>query len=206
MADLTRLFLLIVIPLGLVSCGKDSKSAETAGPVAKSGFQQKSGEMFDDDSDKILGRYGANNPLYSKGQGGGSATEGSDRKNSEFAGNYAGKEFATNDYEKKSFWGKKDYVKQVYGGDTDGSRFMRESRVSGEQFREAGKASREAAQNYDAGTYGTGSAREGSQKGIDRVSDGETDVRRAVYQQPKVEDWRAKRALSRDDTRRMLGE
>ncbi len=202
----------LALPWALASCGGGADAGAGAGEAAApqaatgSGWDQKSGDLFNDDSTRILDRYGSSNPLYSKDAEGGSAMEGSNRSNSQFTRNFEGKEFQADEYEKKAFWGKKDYVKQVYGGNTDGSRFQQSSRFDGQSARQSGQSARGDGKAFAVSEYGTNSAREGSSANIERVSDAETDVRRRVYQQPEVRDWRAKRNISKEEARSLLGD
>jgi hypothetical protein len=158
--------------------------------------------MFDDDSEAILGRYGAMNSAQSAVRGG--ADEGS-KVNEQFDGAYAKREFTGKNYDKKSFWGKKDYAKQVYQGNTDGSGFRQGAREGSQWAKEGAVISNESGRAYDKGREFGGPANEVSQTGISRPSDAKVDGRRAVFQQPKVEDVQRKRALSVEDTRSMLG-
>lgn len=208
MKRLLQLLVIPALPWLLGSCGNDGGGGEAAAPQAATGdgWDQKSGDLFNDDSTKILDRYGSSNPLYSKDAEGGSASEGSNRSNSQFSKAYDGKDFKTDEYEKKAFWGKKDYVKQVYDGNTDGSRFQKSSRFDGSTARQSGQSARGDGKSYQVSDYGTNTAREGSTEGIDRTSDAETDLRRRVYRQPEVRDWRAKRDISKEETRSLLGD
>ncbi|BCX50126.1 hypothetical protein HAHE_40340 [Haloferula helveola] len=187
----------------LASCGTDEVGVADAGASPQQGFKMKSGEMFDDDSQKILGRYGTTNPMFSNGQGG-SASEASS-VNQQFTGEYSKREFQGKNYDKKSFWGRKDYAKQVYSGNLDGSRFQHGAREGSQLAREGSTTSREAGRVFATGESPTSAAREADKKGIPTNSDAETDVRRRVFQQPEVRDWRNQRALSVEDTKDMLG-
>lgn len=121
-----------------------------------------------------------------------------------FKGDYRKKDYQAGEYAKKSWWGNKDYGRQSYQGETDGSRFQQSSRLDGQSAREGGRAAR-TPDPYQTGTYATGSARESEAGGIARPSDAETDVRRRVYQQPDIIDWREQRALSVQQSRGILG-
>ena len=189
--------------VALVSCGSQGGDGGTP-PVGgtQGAARVKSGEMFDDDSSEILQRYGAVNSRYSGAQ---KAGEEGNRKNEEFKGEFADRSFEGKAFDKKSFWGSKDYAKQVYGGDTDGGRFLTSAREGAIDAREGGSRSRDGGKRYETGAFGTEAAKETGRGKIDRLSDAETDVRRRVFQQPEVEDWRPKRALSVEDTKAMLG-
>ena len=115
------------------------------------------------------------------------------------------KAYKTGDYAKKTWWGNKDYGHQTYQGNTDGSRFRESSRLDGQSAREAGTTARGSDQNYQTGGYQTGAAREAASSGIAKPSDTETDIRRRVYQQPEIIDWREQRTMSVEQSRGILG-
>ena len=122
-----------------------------------------------------------------------------------FKGEYAKKEFkGGKEYAKKSWWGDTQYQSKAYQGDTDGSRFQTSSKFQGSQARNARKAAN-IPDNYQTGSYATGSAREASSKRIDRPSDAETDFRRKVYTAPSVIDWREQRAMDMSQSKSILG-
>lgn len=195
--------LLLFVPL-LASCGSEDGVAETATPPPQNGFEQKSGELFDDDSDKMIGRYAKTNPLMQKG-GEKPAEESAVGENRFFEGELAKREFAAKDYTKKAFWGSKDYAKQVYGGNTDGSRFQQGSRFDSQGAREGSMTSAQSGSRYATTQHSTGAAREAGRAKLSKVSDARTDARRESYRQPEVTDWREQRGLTIDDTRSMLG-
>jgi hypothetical protein len=122
-----------------------------------------------------------------------------------FKGEYAKKEFnGGKEYAKKSWWGDTQYQSKQYQGDTDGSRFQTSSKFQGTQARDARKAA-DIPDNYQTGSYATGSARESSGKRIEHSSDAETDFRRKVYTAPSVVDWREQRAMDVNQTKGILG-
>lgn len=187
----------------LASCGAGGGEGAADAGTPETGYRVKSGEMFDDDSDKMLGKYGAMNPMYG-GEGDGDASEAS-KVNGQFNSAYAKRDFEGKNYDRKSFWGKKDYASKVYDGGTDASRFQEGAREGGLWAREGGLVSNDTGRSYDRGREFGGSAVENSQSKLGRPSDAETDVRRRVYKQPKVEDVQRKRALTIEDTKSMLG-
>jgi hypothetical protein len=192
----------------LASCGNDGSEAGTSTAVAtaetQQGFQQKSGDLFDDDSDKMIGRYAKTNPMMQRG-GEKPAEEGSYGANKFFDGEIAKREFASKDYTKKSFWGSKDYAKKVYGGDTDGSQFQKGSRFNSQGAPEGGMTSADSGSRYATGRHATSAAREGGKSNISKVSDAATDSKRSSYKQPEITDWKNQRGLTIDDTKSMLG-
>ena len=129
--------------------------------------------MFDDDSDKMLGKYGAMNPMYG-GQGGGDAAEAS-KVNEQFNSAYAKRDFSGKSHERKSFWGKKGYASKGYDGGTDASRFREGAREGGLWAQEGALVSNETGRSYDRGRDFGGSAAEGSRSPLSRPSDAEVD-------------------------------
>ena len=187
----------------LASCGSSGPVEVPDEGTPQQVARVKSGEMFDDDSEKILGRYGAMNPVLA-GQSGGTASEAS-TVNQQFNQGYNKKAFEGKSYERKAFWGQKDYSKQVFQGDSGNKNFNKGAREGSQWASEGALVSGESGRSFDKGRDFGGSAREGSQRRLDRPSDAEVDVRRAVYKQPEVEDVQRKRALTVDDTRSLLG-
>lgn len=114
------------------------------------------------------------------------------------------KDFATDAYKSKSWWGRREYGRQSYDGGTDGSRFRKASRDQGKGALEAGSAAK-VPDPYQAGQYGTGAASESSRKPMEKPSDIETDQRRRVFDAPDVVDWREQRPLTIEETRGILG-
>lgn len=112
--------------------------------------------------------------------------------------------FKTEDFAKKSWWGNKNYGHKNYSGETDGSRFQKNSRLDDQGAQESGGTAALPAP-YETGSYATSSAAEQSENLIDRPSDAETAVRRKVFQQPDIIDWRQQRTLSLDQSKGILG-
>jgi|GEM_PF-3611074 len=198
-------FLLPLVPACLAllaSCGSDSESAAAVGPQPQQAYRIKSGDGGDDDFGKIQDKYGAINARMAQGGAAGEAGE----LNAQFQGELARHEFASKNYEKKAFWGSRDYAKQVYGGDLgDGSRFQKGAREGVKMAREGTRMSREDARAFATREVEAGSARESGRTPVRTGSDAETDIRRRVYKQPEVLDLNSQRALTVEDTRRMLG-
>lgn len=199
-----QVFLLAGMSAFLSACGNEGGEASSATPAPQQGFQQKSGDLFDDDSDKMIGRYAKTNPTMQKG-GEKPAMEGGVGENKNFEGEIAKRDFAAKDYTKKSFWGSKDYAKKVYGGDMDGSRFQQGSRFNSQGARENTMASSASGSRYATGAHATSAAREGGQSNISKFSDAQTDSRQGSFQQPEITDWKNQRGLTVDDTKGMLG-
>ena len=118
--------------------------------------------------------------------------------------NFQTGEYKSGEYKKKSWWGNKEYDRLAYQGDTDGSRFQKSSRFQGEGARESGNAA-DIPRTYQTDGYATGAAREAGADPMAKPSDAETDIRRRVFQEPEVVDWRQQRALSIEQSRGILG-
>ena len=132
-------------------------------------------------------------------------SEGASRYSTDNTNKYGRKDgYKTGEYAKKSWWGNKDYGTQAYSGNTDGSRFRKDSRLDGKGARESGGAA-DVPDPYQTGNYATSSAREQSKNRLDKPSDAETNVRRRVFQQPDVIDWREQRTLSLEQSKGILG-
>ena len=136
-----------------------------------------------------------------------------EEKRSSFEGktdaNFAGKsfdkkEYKAGDYAKKSWWGNKEYDRKAYDGNTDGSRFQTPSALQGKGAREAGNAA-DIPDNYQTGTYATGSAREAANAPIQKGTSAAVENHKDDYAQPEIIDWRQQRALSVDQAKGILG-
>jgi hypothetical protein len=74
-----------------------------------------------------------------------------------FSGEYGKKNYKAGEYARKSWWGNKEFGRNSFTGDTDGSRFQSDSGLSGQRAREKGSATGFSG-NYEAGSFATGSA------------------------------------------------
>jgi hypothetical protein len=116
----------------------------------------------------------------------------------------AAKPYKTGEYAKSSWWGKTDVPKRPYTGSTDGKRFQTSSRYQGAGAREASTTAQKHAP-YTTGAYKTAAAREGVGKRLDKPSDAETDIRRRVFPDPEMSDWKQQRSLDVKTTKSILG-
>jgi len=121
-----------------------------------------------------------------------------------FKGDYAKKDYKTGDYAKKSWWGNKEYGRQQYAGNTDGSRFQKDSRFDGKGARESGSAA-DIPDAYQTDTYATNAARETGKDKLTKPANAEIENRREVFQQPDILDWQEQRKLSLEQSRGILG-
>ena len=121
-----------------------------------------------------------------------------------FQGKYQKKAYPTKDVATKSWWGSKPYEHQKYAGNTDASRFQKNSPLAGKGAREAGTAA-DLPADYKTGSYATNAAREAGQRRIGKPTDTQTDDRRKVYPAPEITDWKEQRSLSVDQSKGILG-
>jgi Ni/Co efflux regulator RcnB len=193
---MTRFQIIFLLPLLLLaSCAKDSNSSST-----ESGFKPLSQRLDEnngyaqDESGNWAPRSDKRSPYESQG-----GSRYFDKKS-----NYNQKAYQAGEYAKKSWWGNKDYGRKAYAGETDGSRFQQGSKFQGRTAREAG-GSADIPDAYQTGAYATSAAREAGAGNLDRPSDAETDIRRRVYKQPEIIDWREQRSLTLDQSKGLLG-
>ena len=126
------------------------------------------------------------------------------RESAYFKGDYSKKQYKTEEYGKKSWWGDTKYESKRYEGNTDGSRFQTSSKFQQQGAREANTAA-DIPDPYKTGNYATTSAREAGSKRLDKSSDAETDSRRRVFTQPEIYDWRKQRDMSVSETKGIMG-
>lgn len=179
----------------LASCGSGSDKKQASPPPKKESLKD------------IFASSGSKDPNSFK-QGADGKLEYQNGKRSQFENKgeasvggktYQTSAYRTGDYEKKSWWGNKDYGSKAYAGSTDGSRFQTKSRLDGQGAPEAGNQAR-IPDAYDTGTYTTGNAREaGNVSRDDAVQAREENRTYAPYQ------WDKARDISVDQSRSMLG-
>lgn len=195
-----RLYPILLFLLGPVSCSSDSGSAQKSQPVFKP-FSQRIAEdqqqvgkdnFKPDENGNFLPQDNKRSSFETKGQ------------SPYFKGDYAKKAYKAGTYEKKSWWGNKDYGRQQYAGNTDGSRFQKNSRFDGKGAQESGSAA-DIPGPYQTDNYATGDAREAGKDRLTRPSNAEIENRREVFQQPMILDWQEQRKLSLDQSKGILG-
>jgi hypothetical protein len=177
----------------MASCSNDTKVAEPA-PTHKT-FNQRLSEKngYSQDSE---GNW--------KIQGDKRSSFESQGASPYFKGEYQKNTYKTGEYAKKSWWGNKDYGRKTYDGNTDGSRFMTPSTLDGKNAREASTTAKLPG-TYETKNFATNQAREASTQNISKNSDAETDIRRRVFQEPQIIDWREQRTLSLEQSKGLLG-
>jgi hypothetical protein len=121
-----------------------------------------------------------------------------------YQGEYGKKAYKTGEYAKKSWWGNKQYGREQYAGNTDGSRFQKDSRFGGKGARESGSAAKLPGA-YQTDNYATSAAREADNERLSKPSNAEIENRREGFQQPEIIGWQEQRKLSMDQSRGILG-
>lgn len=128
----------------------------------------------------------------------------SQRDSPYFKGKIEPERYKTGEYEKKSWWGSKDYGKKEFAGDTDGSRFQTTARQQGQTSSESGKAAR-TSEPFRTNSLERTSARESSNPAIKRTTNAAVESKSSTYKAPSVIDWREQRSMSMDRSRGILG-
>jgi len=194
--SLKRFSVILCLPLLLaVSCSSDSNSSSGNPSLAQKSLAQR----LDENNGYKQDSEGNWSP-----QSGKRSSFETNRESAYFKGDYAKKQYKTGDYAKKSWWGDTKYESKRYEGATDGSRFQTTSKFQQQGAREA-KTAADIPDNYKTGTYTTATAREAGSKRLGKTSDAETDVRRRVFPQPDIFDWREQRSMSLSETKGILG-
>lgn len=185
----------LLLPLLLLaSCASDS-SPEKSSPPARKTLSERMNENngYKQDSE---GNWKSQNDRRSSYE---SQGETHDSKK-----DFKKQAYKAGDYTKKSWWGNKDYGRQTYEGNTDGSRFQKSSALQGKGANEGG-TNANIPDNYQTNAYSTGAAREAGGKQIKKGSNTEIENRRSGYEQPEIIDWREQRSLSMDQSKGILG-
>ena len=178
----------------VVSCATDSKNKQSSEAEFKPLSQrlEESNGYVQDSSGNWVPRGDKRSSFESQGA------------SPYFKGEYNKKNYQTDQYSKKSWWGNKEYGRKSYAGDTDGSRFQKASQMQGRGARESG-GSADLPDAYQTGNYATSDARETSVRKVTKTTDAETDNRRSIYSQPEIIDWREQRALTLEQSKGILG-
>eukprot|EP00903_Cladosiphon_okamuranus_P003938 g3936.t1 len=119
----------------------------------------------------------------------------SQRDSAYFKGKIEKDQYKTGSYAKKSWWGSKDYGKQEYSGNTDGSRFMTEARQAGQQARFDGQTANVKGK-FETNTLGREAARESGFSAIDKPSSSSVESARSSYKAPSIVGWQEQREMS----------
>ena len=118
---------------------------------------------------------------------------------------YNAKQYNPGEVQKKSWWGDRDYNKKSYQGNTDANRFLTKSQYGNQSANEGKQTSRDAGRRYETEAIARKSASEENATSMQHTSDAETDVRRRVFAEPSIIDWKAQRSMDVNQTRSLLG-
>lgn len=203
------LSLVAIFPLLVTSCASDSgkKNSSPSSAVAA----RPSGASPEEKFNSWAGGMSKDNGFV-KDANGNLVPKSNKRSSFERKGqdpNFAGKsfekkEYHTGDYTKKSFWGTKEYDRKAYAGNTDGSRFQKDSNLQGKGARESGTAAKVPG-DYKTDNYATNSARESGLAPIKKGSNDAIENRRKVFVEPEIITWQEQRKLTVDQSKGILG-
>jgi len=118
---------------------------------------------------------------------------------------FSGKDYTTRSYAKKRWQGNTKFERQQYQGNTDANQYKMEPWFVRKQASAEGKSANFNDQAFVTQGYDKKSANEQNANRIQRPSDAETDVRRRVFPQPDITDWKEQEGLGVKDTNRLLG-
>ena len=118
---------------------------------------------------------------------------------------FKGEDYSTKSYSKKRWHGNTQYQSKSYDGNTNANHYKTEPWFVQKQARNSGKESTAEGKAYKVNSYGKSAAREQGVPRLEYASDAETDVRRRVYKQPDIINWKDQQDLSVQDTNRLLG-
>jgi hypothetical protein len=191
-----KTLLILAAPVILsASCASDSGNTNSAATAPRKSFTER---MTEDNGYK-QDSEGNWKPRSDKRSSFESQSE------SNFAGkDYKKQEYKAGDYAKKSWWGGKEYERQAYAGNTDGSRFQKNSDLQGKGARETA-TTLDTPDAYATNSYTTGAAREANAAAIKKTSNDEIENRRKVFDQPEIIGWREQRAMSMEQSKGLLG-
>ena len=191
----SRSMLCLLLAMLPVSCASHSDTGKSAAPATHKPLSQRLGEKNGYKQD-AKGNWVPQNDKRSSFE--------TKAKSPYFQGNYQKKTYQTNAYAKKSWWGDKEYGSKQYSGNTDGSRFKKSSGFTGQGARESGAAA-DLPGNYQTGTYATGAAREAGRGNLSKPSNTQTEIRRKVFKEPEIIDWKEQRSLSMEQSKGIPG-
>jgi hypothetical protein len=190
----------LLLGLALSACfkneGDDVKvAAEASRPRSMNDrFNSRGKEGYFQDSE---GNWKINNNKRSSFE---TAGEASMAKREYHAGTYN-----AGSVQKKSWWGDTSHEKPAYQGNTDASRFLTRAPDAGKSARESGTTSLFSHKAMEKKQIDGKLANEQSRGDIGTSSDAETDIRRDVFPEPAITDWRQQRAMDIKDTKSILG-
>lgn len=192
----------VLAALLLASCANDASEPTPA--TTQQGFRMRSADEWVSERNKDAGyTTDKNGNLVGKSKKRSSFESAGQDPN--FQGKYKTKAYKAGDYKTKSWWGSKDYGTKKYAGNTDGSRFQKNSRFAQQKSREAGNKARETGNTYGTNTYHTDSAREASYDDLDHPSSPNIDSAQSKFKAPDIFSWNSQRAMSLQESKGILG-
>lgn len=120
-----------------------------------------------------------------------------------FSGGVDKKQFDTNQLQKGSWWGAKEIERPAYVGGDETSLLTQKSGLDGRQASIDHRLNTPA--RIERNTHPTGIARESGAGSVDKPSDAETDLRRRVFVEPEIIDYKQQRELSIRESKDLLG-
>ncbi|MCP5535586.1 MAG: hypothetical protein H7A51_05035 [Akkermansiaceae bacterium] len=118
---------------------------------------------------------------------------------------FQGKDYSTKSYRKKRWGGNTFFARKKYEGNTDASQYKKEPWFVQKQAAAAGQRAQADGKSYAVNPFKKSTAGEQGATRIAHTQDAETQVRRRVYKQPEITNWKDQKGLSVKDTNRMLG-
>lgn len=118
---------------------------------------------------------------------------------------FSGKDYTTRSYAKRRWQGNTAFERREYQGNIDANKYKMEPWFVRKQASAEGETANFNDQSFATGSYDKTTANEHNANRISRPSDAETNVRRRVFQQPDIIDWKEQQGLGVKDTNRMLG-
>lgn len=123
------------------------------------------------------------------------------------ARDHSGKDYSTKSYSKNRWGGNTAFSRKKYSGKTktNANYYKMEPWFVKKQANSAGERSNLQDKNYTVNPYRKSTAHEQGGSRMEHTSDAESDVRRRVYKQPDIINWKDQQGLEVKDTNRMLG-
>lgn len=195
-----RSSIIVLLALPAISCAPDSG----ADRKSEAGFKPFSQRLAEDQQLKGKDSFKADSGGNFVPQQDKRSSFESQGKSGYYQGEYGKKAYKTGEYAKKSWLGNKPYGREQYAGNTDGSRFQKDSRFGGKGARESGSAAKLPGA-YQTDNFATSAAREASNERLSKPSNAEIENRREGFQQPEIIGWQEQRKLSMEQSRGILG-
>jgi hypothetical protein len=121
-----------------------------------------------------------------------------------FKGDYAKKEFKTQEVSQKSWWGNKDYRTQQYEGNTSAEHLKTPSQWAQQNALESQQQA-DLPNRFPTRNFETQSARESTFKRIFKKKNAYANQQNQKFSEPEITDWREQRSLSVGQSKSILG-